>query len=362
MKLQTRKIAPTLALLALASAASAQWTLENNNTPAAVRTITRSSVGLVGGRVGGSPNAIEVWASTNDGVNWSRIGTVASSSTIQYGDACFLSDGGTLVYCAFREQSGSHFQITVCRSTNGGSSWTYDSTVASNDRGLFLGAPYLWFSRDGNVQCYYDSEQAATDAGQPGKQWIMENARPKFSFGAAWTTYIGVASRPSNAGVFARDGLSTVVNLDGNDMMLVCESVDPANTARNALYSVLSHDNGHTWDFTSRQRIWAPSKNGVQFNAYCPVAIRYGGGPVGVAFCTDDDFTSPSSDSTAPGNRNAHIKFIQTLSTFQSWGGLQTIEAGASTMYAPGLFELRSNVILAICDLFGGRQTVRQRG
>ena len=65
---------------------------------------------------------------------------------------CFLSDGGTLVYCAFREHWGNHWQITVCRSTDGGNNWVFDSVVDSNDNNRFLGAPYLWFSRDGTVQ------------------------------------------------------------------------------------------------------------------------------------------------------------------------------------------------------------------
>ena len=241
----------------------AQWSDKNANTPAPIRFITRSSGNrLIGGRVGGSPNAIEVWASTNNGSTWSRTGTVASSSTVEYGDPCFLSDGGTLVYCAFREHQGSQFQITVCRSTDGGSTWAFDSVVASNTQNRFLGAPCLWFSRDGTVQCYYDSEQVAADSGHPGWQWLYMNARPKFSFGAAWTTYQGVASRPSNANIFARDGMASVVNLDGTTMMLVCEGIDPANPSRNCLYALKSYNNGQTWDFNSRQTIWSPWKNG----------------------------------------------------------------------------------------------------
>jgi len=350
-------------LLGATGAVHAQWTSVNANTPAAIRCITRSSSSrLIGGRVGGSPNAVEVWGSTNNGTNWTRISTVASSSTVQYGDPCFLSDGGTLVYCAFREHVGSTYQITICRSTDGGNNWVFDSVASSNNNNRFLGAPFLWFSRDGNVQCYYDSEQAAADGGHAGFQWIALAARPKFSYGAAWTTYTGVACRPSNAAIFARDGLSSVCNLDGSDMMLVCEGVDPNNTARNCLFSIKSHDNGHTWDFNSRQLIWAPrNASNIQANAYDPLAIRYGGGPVGVVFCTDDDFAAPSSNSLPPNQRNAHVKFIQTLSTFDSWGGLQTVEAGQSSMYSPGLFEIATNSLICSTDFYGGRQVIDHR-
>lgn len=360
----TLKPSVLIVLPFLAATANAQWTLKNNNTPAPIRFVTRSSGGrLIGGRVGGNPNAIEVWASTNNGSAWSRISTVSGpTSSSQFGDVCFLSDGGTLVYCAFRERFGSTWQITMCRSTDGGNTWAFDSVVDSNNQNRFLGAPALWFSRDGRVQCYYDSEKVAADNGQPGKQWIMMRAKDKFAFGGAWNAYSAVASRPSNMGTFARDGMASVCNLGGSTMMLVCEGVDPANTARNALYAIKSYSNGVSWDYNSRQRIWAPFKNGVQFNAYCPVVVRYGGGPVGVAFCTDDDFATPSADSAPPDQRNAHVKFIRTLGSFESWGDLQTVEAGQNSMYAPSLFELSANVLLNTNDLYAGRQTVRQRG
>lgn len=340
----------------------AQWSDKNANTPAAIRYITRSSGNrLIGGRVGGSPNALEVWASDNNGSTWYRTGTVTSSNTVEFGDPCFLSDGGTLVYCAFREHQGNRFQITVCRSTDGGNSWVFDSVVSVNTNNRFLGAPCLWFSRDGTVQCYYDSEQAAADGGHPGWQWIAMAAKPKFSFGAGWTSYSGIASRPSNANVFSRDGMPSVVNLDGTSMMLVCEGIDPSNPSRNCLYALKSYNNGVSWDYNSRQMIWSPRKNGAQFNAYNPHATRYGGGPVGVAFCTDDDFASASQSSTPVGQRNAHVKFIRTMSTFEQWGDLQTIESRQGTMYNPGLFEIAPNSLICTIDFFGGRQVIRQR-
>jgi hypothetical protein len=355
-----------LTILALAlsgRAAQAQWTTVNGNTPAAIRIITRSSGGrLIGGRVGGAPNAVEVWASDNNGTDWYRTGTVAGPTTAaEFGDACFLSDGGTLVYAAFREHWGNHWQITICRSVDGGNSWVFDSVVDSNDNNRFLGAPYLWFSRDGTVQCYYDSEKAAANAGRPGYQWIFMKARPKFAFGGAWNSYSAVASRPSNTAVVARDGLPSVVNLDGSTMMLVCEGVDPNNPARNCLFAIKSFNNGRTWDFATRQKIWAPFKNGVQFNAYDAHAVRYGNGPVGVVFCTDDDFASPSPNNAPPHLRNAHVKFIRTLATFEQWGDLQTVETGQNSMYSPGLFEISFNTLLSTIDFYGGRQVIKRR-
>lgn len=348
----------TLALwLTSAPSAMASWSYLNSNTPAAVRCITLSSGKLVGGRVS---DRIEVWSSANGGTNWTRIGTVAGpASGVSYGDCDFLSDGTAEVYCAFRQHQGSQWWVNVCRSENGGVSWVYDSTVDYTNSGRFIGAPYLWFSRNGDLQCYYDSEQVAANAGEPGFQWINERARGRHNNGGAWTN-VGVASRPSNQASLARDGMASVANLNGNDMMLVCEGVDPSYPNVNCLYSILSHNNGATWDYTSRQKIWAPhNAGGILCNAYCPMMIRYGGGPVGVAFCTDDDFATPSSDSAPINQRQAHVKFINSLSTFQQWGNLTTVDASKSDMYAPGLFELSSNHLICTIDFFGGRQVVK---
>lgn len=347
----------TVAVLASGSApASSRWEYRNASAPAAVRCITRSNGLLLGGRAG---DRVEAWSSRDGGASWTRTGTVIGPVPgVAYGDCDFLSDGGGEVYCAFRQHHGSQWQVAVCRSEDGGASWAYDSTVDSTETGRFLGAPCLRFSGNGDLQCYYDSEVAAADAGHPGYQWIAEASRPRHANVQAWTL-TGVACRPADPRVLSRDGMASVCSLGGGDMMLVCEGVDPAKPSVNCLFSIFSHDDGKTWDYKSRARIWAPVKNGVQFNAYCPWAIRCADGSVGVVFCTDDDFVSPSPDNAPPGRRNAHVKFIRTLAPFRQWGGLTTVDAGKNTMYAPGLFEVSPNHLICSIDSLAGYEMVK---
>ena len=356
-----------VALIALLGAApvasvSAQtgWRDRNPSTPAAVRSITRSSGRLVGGRARGQ---VEAWASGDGGATWKQSGIVEEAKPgVVYGDGGFLSDGGREVYCAFREHVGVEWRVMVCRSADGGVTWAEDSVVARTTSGRFVGAPGLWFSRDGDLQCYYDDEETPAKAGHPGSQWISMASRPRRANGKAWRASV-VASRPADPARLSRDGMASVCNLNGRDMMLVCEGVDPDKPSVNCLFSIRSHDNGKTWDYASRRVIWAPVKNGVTFNAYCPSAVRTAAGPVTVAFCTDDDMRAPSPDNAPPGRRHAHVKTIQTLGSFDVWGALETVDASQDTMYAPGLFEVSPNDLICTVDLLsGGKQSVRAIG
>jgi hypothetical protein len=311
---------------------------------------------MVGGR---TRRQVEVWASGDGGANWKQIGTAAPSKPgVVYGDGSFLSDGGREVYCAFRAHEGKEWRVIVCRSKDGGVTWAEDSVVARTSSGRFLGAPCLWFSRNGDIQCYYDDEETPAKARHPGSQWISMASRPRRANGKAWRASV-VASRPLDAKRLSRDGMATVCNLDNREMMLVCEGVDPDKPVVNCLFSILSHDNGKTWDYASRRKFWAPIKSGVAFNAYCPTVVRIGDS-LHVIFCTDDDFPAPSLDSAPPGKRNAHVKLIRTLGSFDQWGEVETVDASRDTMYTPGLIELPSHELISTIDLLsGGRQSVK---
>ena len=276
----------------------AQWPTINPGTDAPIRFISKSNGRLIGGRVAEKPNIVESLVSTDDGATWTRSGTVATApAAVICGDVCIASDGGSLVYCAFRQQYKLRWEVTVCRSTDSGATWAFDSVVATSGNGQFVGAPFLRFARDGNLQCYYDSEPAATAAGHPGQGYVAMTSKGKLAFGAPWDGYAGVACRPAGDRTFARHGMASVVALAGREVMLVCEGVDDANPTRNSLFAIMSHDDGKTWDLATRQQIYRPVVRGIQFNAYCPQAIRVGNGPVGVVFCTDEDFPAPSVDS-----------------------------------------------------------------
>ena len=85
-----------------------------------------------------------------------------------------------------------------------------------------------------------------------------------------------------------------------------------------------SFDGGKTWIYEGRKILYQSFINKSsqrRYNAYCPIGIRIGGGPVGVVFCTDEDFGGiPDESSADVGQRRSHIKFIRTLDNFETWG------------------------------------------
>jgi hypothetical protein len=346
--------------------ASASVTITNLYTGSApIRSITKCGDGsLIGPRSSG--HEIEVWSSTNNGTSWVRKGSVASNATISYADPTMFAIAGTsTVFCAFTEINAGKYSITICRSDNNGGSWVYDSTVIAG-KSKFVGAPFLFKANNGDLQCYYDSEQLATDSGHDGFQYIAMQGRNGTS--GDWTKYgTVVASREANVATISRDGMATVVDLGNNRLMCVTEGIESVSTGganANVVRSIQSFDGGKTWDYNNRQIVYqsrVDASSGRRFNAYCPYAIRIGGGPVGVVFCTDEDFAGPPDYSNqAVETRRAHVKYIQTTDAFEHWGATTTVWSAGSNAYTPGLFERASNNALVTIDNFAGVQTVLQ--
>ncbi len=328
----------------------------------AIRSMAKCLDGsLVGGRSSG--HEIEVLGSTDKGKTWARRGTVANNSAVDFGDVMFLGVPGTnTVYCAFREYNqAKQYSIVICKSTNSGKDWTYDSTVISGQTS-FVGAPWLFLANNGDMQCYYDSEPLASQNGSSGSQWIAMQGRSGLA--GDWNKYgVKAASRDNNAGKFIRDGMASVVDLGNNRIMLVTEGIEDSASGgvySNVVRAIQSFDGGNTWDYSGRKIVYQSfidSASGRRYNAYCPVAIRIGGGPVGVIFCTDEDFGgTPDMSNLDVTKRRTHIKYIKTLTTFESWGGLTSIWTNGSAAYAPGMIETASNDVVITIDHFAGNQ------
>lgn len=315
---------------------------------------------LVGGRSTGT--SIEVWASTNKGSSWNRIGTVASNPNCNYGDLMFLNVPNTnTIFCAFRLYENYLYSITVCRSDDGGYNWVYDSTVIGG-YSSFVGAPWLFIADNGDLQCYYDSEPLAAQYGTSGSQWIAMQGR--YGLSGEWNKYgIVAASRHANQYKFVRDGMATVVRVGDNRIMLVTEGIEDSPSGgeySNTIWAIQSFDGGYTWDYGGRRIAYQSGfdpNSGRRYNAYCPAATRVGGGPVGVVFCTDEDFGgTPDPSNMDVTQRRTHIKYVRTLDTFESWGDLQTVWAGGNQGYAPGIIETSWNELLVSIDHFYGNQ------
>ena len=316
---------------------------------------------IIGGRSSG--HEIEVWASSNQGINWRRIGTVASNNEINYGDVMFLSIPQTnIVFCAFREHNSiGHFSIVICISSNGGVDWVYDSTVISGQT-LFVGAPWLFLAQNGDLQCYYDSEPLANNNGASGSQWIAMQG--KNGIKGEWDKYnIVVASRDNNIYKLVRDGMASVIDLGNNRIMVVTEGIEDEESGgvySNVVRAIQSFDGGKTWDYNGRRIVYkAPLDNTSKrrYNAYCPMGIRIGEGPVGVIFCTDEDFGGiPDKSSEDVIKRRCHVKFIQTLDNFETWGNLKNVWTEGMQAYVPGMIEIKFNEVLISIDHFNGNQ------
>lgn len=348
------------------SGSPGNWATIQAGKPAPIRSITRRGDGLLLGPVS-TGRRIEVWASRDGGVNWSPHGSIAESQTVEYGDPMMLSIPGTsTVFCAFREHANGKWQVTVSRSDNGGDSWVYDSTVVGPVE-PFVGAPFLHLANNGDLQVYYDSELLASDRGFRGQQWIAMQGR--HGTRGAWNAYgLVAAARMPEAGAMSREGMATVVALGGDRILLVTEGVEPfatGNAHANEVHAVESWDGGRNWDLSTRRTVYRARVDGAsgrRYNAYVPYARRVGGGPVGVAFCTDEDFAGrPDAANASVTDRHCHVKYVQTTTNFESWSAPSPIWTNSDRNYTPGLFERAPNDLIVTVDQFGAGMRILHR-
>ena len=327
-----------------------------------IRSMTNLDDGtIVGGRSTG--HSIQILSSSNQGKTWEQIGTVANNKNINYGDIMLLAvPNSSKVFCAFREKNAENkYAVTVCRSDDNGVNWVYDSTVIGGCT-QFVGAPWLFLAENGDLQCYYDSEPLATANGVNGAQWIAMQGKDGLT--GEWNKYgVVAASRDKNAAKFIRDGMASVVGLGNNRIMVVTEGIEDTQSGgvySNVVRAIQSFDGGRTWDYDGRRIVYQCEKDaasGKRYNAYCPMAIRVGGGPVGVVFCTDEDFGgTPDASNAVVTERRTHIKYVRTLENFETWGGKETVWSDGNQAYAPGMIETASNEILISIDHFSGHQ------
>src|SRR6218665_1047259 len=344
---------------------SGGWGVLMASGGAPIRSITRRSDGiLIGGASTG--HGITVWASRDNGASWYAHGSVASNPNVEFGDVTMRAIPGTrTIFCAFREFSGGQWRVTVTRSDNDGDGWVYDSTVAGPTT-WFVGAPFLFQRANGDLQIYYDSELLAAQRGYSGHQWIAMQGRKGTT--GAWTAYGTVAvSWDKRAGALNREGMATVVQLGGDRLMAVVEGVEPFATGgahAKVIYAVQSWDGGKTWDDSLRRTVYQPRidpGSGRRYNAYVPYAIRVGNGPVGVAFCTDEDKAGAPDASSAPvDQRNCHVGYVSTTTSFETWSGASPVWTATSRNYTPGLFERAPNDVIVVIDGLGTNRVLRR--
>jgi hypothetical protein len=268
----------------------------------------------------GGSNIIMVTQSLDNGLTWKPRGTVTTGvGDIDNPYMIQLADGRVL--CAFRNHSkdrstGAYttFRITVTYSDDRGATWKYLTQAATRPGGpLGLWEPCMRVSlvNQNALQMFYSFENAAND-----QDSIMITS---MDGGATWSPPKTI----SGAGVTARDGMTGVAVVPGNNQHLVCvfESYDTTGMGR--IHSVESLDDGATWG--NRLLVYqAPSGH-----AAAP-AIATAGETMIVSFMTFEDSADGSESSvkilTGEDGQNWGNKMM-LWPTPASWAGLATIDS-----------------------------------
>lgn len=277
-------------------------------------------------------NTIVVVSSTDGGVTWTQIGTVAtgSTSTTDINNPYPLQLPSGRILIAFRNHSledGAYtfFRITICYSDDNGATWAYLSQPAS-DPGPTYGnwEPFLRMAEDGvTLQLYYSRQDSAIDQDN-----LM---RTSTDGGVTWSTSTIVSGSGTTD---ARDGMIGVTTVSGENLIAVFESETDGGLF--SIYSVTSSDDGATWG--NRQTVYSP---GDGYNAQAPQVTNVGGTLV-VSFMYDPD-----------NDLDATIVLMASTDGGDTWADSTTVFPTGSTW--AGLLTLSDDTsLLAMTDYNGG--------
>ncbi|KAF2998208.1 hypothetical protein E8E13_004960 [Curvularia kusanoi] len=273
--------------------------------------------------------------SADNGASWQRLGTVdtgpKATKDVDNPFVHQLPDGKLL--CAFRNHDrGSataytFYRITVCVSGDGGATWKYLSTPASDPAGPTGNwEPFMQQALDGSLQLYYSRETSATD-----QDSLL---RRSTDGGKSWTS----AQVISGAGIQLRDGMLGVARTSANSRSKVAifETGNPGLGTPFSVWTVRTEDDGASWS-TSRTAVYQPAGH----NAGAPQIIRVGDKLV-ASFGTDED------GGVWPGGA---IKIMVSSDQGRTWADKTTVHA-ASAFWA-GLLALDDRSFLVLYE-FGG--------
>ncbi|KAL2192665.1 glycoside hydrolase family 93 protein [Corynascus similis CBS 632.67] len=246
--------------------------------------------------------------------------------------------GTSTILAAFRnhdlDRNGAHtyFRITVCRSTDGGRTWSFLSQAFEKPAPFGLWEPFLRMGADGReVQLYFSMELAMND------QDTMLVHSP--DGGATWTT----PRRVTGGGEALRDGMVGLAEArdcerGSGALVLVMETT---RLGTFSVEAVVSFDDGHT--FGCRQVVYAARKGR---NAGAPQIAAFADGSVAVVFMTDED---EYSEPKWP--RGAKIKAV--FGTLMAdgkllWNPAQVV--GDAMCSWPGIMRIADDAAVAVYE------------
>lgn len=218
--------------------------------------------------------------STDNGASWSPFGIVTTdlASKKDFGNSYVQQLSSGRVLATFRnhdrvegtDNQYTFFRITVCSSDDGGKSWKYLSTPASDPGGPNGNwEPFFMIALDGTLELYYSRENSGDD-----QDSLL---RRSTDGGLNWST----AQAISGQDVTARDGMLGVARTSSNSREKVAIFESGVN-GHFTVHTVRSPDDGTTWN--DRRLVYEAGSA----SAGAPQIIRVGSRMV-ASFGTNED-------------------------------------------------------------------------
>ncbi|XXG99741.1 hypothetical protein Hte_006082 [Hypoxylon texense] len=292
----------------------------------------------------GDERVLRVARSDDDGATFGVVGEVARSTGDMDNGFLLQLPSGT-VLAAFRNHDKNadgaytYFRISVCRSDDGGRTWTFAAQAAeqaaSADGFNGLWEPFMRLGKDGGVQLTYSGELSQTN---------QETFRTlSYDGGATWASPVNLHLHGDTQQF--RDGMQGIAATrdaaTGQDALVMVFEVKDGDYFY--VGTVTSYDDGSTWG--NRNTIFRPSRH----NAGAP-QIATVGANLAVVFMTDEDATGALD---WPANADVKMIFSSELSNGQvTWDG-QTMEISQDSSYWPGAFQKSSDSIIAVYERGG---------
>lgn len=310
---------------------------------------------VLAARTEGTADGVRVLCSrsADGGRTWTPLATIVSDpdpdTDIGDGNLLRRRNGELLYVYRHNRYRGEHAQkpyysVKVAVSRDGGKTWHPHSTVlevqptgAGPSRGLW--APFVFETRAGVLQCYYDDEYTPWQEGFSGHQWgRMHTWNPHKR---QWEQPVTV-SRAHTPAYLSRDGMPSVVELSRGHLLCVLESVQTFPPHAGVIRCVESRDGGRTWSWAREERRVVYQPNNTTFMALAPWVTKLWDNVLLCVFITDEDRSTPDKPGTPPPRLNMDVKCVWSTDGGRTWSRpASTVYDDTHKCYMPGVGVLK---------------------